>query len=395
MKALIVSTEFPPGPGGIGTHSFELARHLARRGWRIAVLAAQDYVTGQEAAQFNETQPFAVFPWRRPAVGPLRPAWRLGTLVRCLSREEPDVVVASGGRAVLLVSIACRRSRTPWVAVAHGTEFGSNRGWMAAALRSAYKTAAAVVCVSEHTRSLMHEFGIAVREVAVIPNGADPERFRVLPEEVVDSVRRELDVPPGRWLVTVGNVTKRKAQDVVVRALPRILESVPEAHYLLVGLPSLATEMRGLAASLGVGDRVHLIGRVDSERLVGILNAAELFVLTSRRTATGDVEGYGIAVVEASLCGKPSVVSGGSGLSEAVAEGQTGLVVPADDPQATAAAVVALLLDEPRRREMGERARRRALDEQTWASRIERYDALLRRSVGTPATAVVAGGAKD
>ncbi len=101
--------------------------------------------------------------------------------------------------------------------------------------------------------------------------------------------------------------------------------------------------------------------------------------MTSVTTDDGDVEGYGIATVEAALCGKPSVVSDGSGLTEAVVDGVTGLVVPQRNPEATAHAIVQLLRDKSHREKMGESALRRAKREQTWASRGREYDCLFRQ----------------
>lgn len=382
-RILIVATEFPPGPGGIGTHAYELSRHLADRGWKVSVLASQDYVGEAEASAFTAGLPFSFHRWRRPRLGPLGPLSRYWVLRSRLRSDRPDVVVASGGRAVLLSAIACRGTRTPWVAIAHGTEFGKRTGWMASALRRSIGGAVAVVCVSEYTRMLMRECGVRPKEETVIPNGADPVRFRIVPAATIRETRRELGVPDGRLLITVGHVTKRKGQDVVVRALPRILEAAPDVHYLVAGLPTLGPELMRLAAELGVAKRVHLLGRVDDTRLPAVLNAADLFVLTSRRTETGDVEGFGIAVVEAALCGKPAVVAADSGLAEAVRDGVTGVCVPPDDPAATASAIGELLESDARRRGMGESARTRALTEQTWASRCEEYDLLLRRIAGS------------
>jgi phosphatidylinositol alpha-1,6-mannosyltransferase len=99
--------------------------------------------------------------------------------------------------------------------------------------------------------------------------------------------------------------------------------------------------------------------------------------MTSRHTPGGDFEGYGIAVVEAALCGKPAVVSDNSGLAEAVSPGKTGLVVPQDSPGAVAEAVTNLLLDDRQRLTMGQAARARALSEQTWQRRAEQYHHLL------------------
>ena len=381
MKVLLVATEFPPGPGGVGTHAFELARHLTRRGWTVTVIASQDYVTGAEAEAFNRTQPFRVVRWRRAPAGPLRFLARWAALKATRRAEAPDVVVASGGRAVLAYSHACAGQGTPWLAVGHGTEFGA-RGVKRWVFRTAFRRASAVAVVSEFTRGLFRELVGEDRDAEVIPNGADPERFRVLPAAEVARRLAPLSIPPGRLLITVGNITQRKGQDVVVRALPEILQAVPDARYVVVGLPTEGERLARLARECGVGDRVHLTGRLDPETLTAALNAAEVFLLTSRRTADGDVEGYGIAVVEAALCGRAAIVSSGSGLEEAIVDGETGLAVPANDPHATAAAVSALLADPARLRRMGERARERALAEQTWDRRVGRYASLLEQIVG-------------
>ena len=96
-------------------------------------------------------------------------------------------------------------------------------------------------------------------------------------------------------------------------------------------------------------------------------------MLTSRHSSNGEFEGYGIVVAEAALCGRPSIVAGNSGLAEAVTDGQTGLVVPENDPDATAQPLVRLLQDACLRHLMGEHAQRRALAEQTSTGCMEQY----------------------
>lgn len=379
MRVLFVSSEFPPGPGGIGTHAYQVSFGLSGLGWEPVVLAPQDYATESEIESFNAAQPFPVVRFRRVAGPPLEAIYREAVLSRWIRRHRPHALLASGSRSVLLAASRWSGRSVPWIAIGHGSELGPLGGLEARALRWAFGRATSVVCVSEFTRGRMREAGVRPREDSIIPNGADPERFRRLPKEDARAARRELELEGARILITVGNVTERKGQDVVVRALPAILRGEPRAHYVVVGLPTRGDELRDLARSLGVGDRVHLLGRVESDRLARLLNGADLFVMTSRRTAQGEVEGYGIAAVEAALCGLPSVVAGGSGLAEAVNDGETGLVVPPEDPAATARAVLSLLRDEAARQAMGERARRRAEREQTWERCASRYAEALER----------------
>ena len=172
---------------------------------------------------------------------------------------------------------------------------------------------------------------------------------------------------------------------MVIRALPRVLAAHPNVVYVMAGLPEKQAEYTALAQELGVAHALRFAGLVDDDDLPPLYNRADLFVLVSRRTSDGDVEGYGIVVQEAALCGLPAVVSRDCGLTEAIREGETGVSVPPDDPAATAAALIALLDDDAARRRMGDRARELAA-QATWAERVADYDRLLRALVAQSAS---------
>lgn len=386
MRLLIVSSEFPPGPGGIGTHSYQLAHHLGRMGWEAAVATSQDYCSDEEVEGFNRRQPFPIVRFRSVRSPLIEAFYRLRVVSNHIREQQPDIIVASGDRAVMLVSWISWRHGLPWVAVGHGVEFGVSALWERCLTRLAFRRAAAVVCVSAYTKGRMGAAGIVPRVSRVIHNGADPLRFTVLAEDDVRRFRARLGLADARLLLTVGNVTDRKGQEVVIRALPAILRAEPATHYLMAGLPTEREGLETLARKLGVADHVGFRGLVCNEELVLLLNSCDVFVMTSRRTADGDFEGYGIAVVEAALCGKPSVVSAGSGLEEAIEEGETGIAVPENGEAETARTIVSLLQNDERRLSMGLAARQRALREQTWEHRIREYDALLRSILGNART---------
>ncbi len=376
-RLLILSTEFPPGPGGIGTHAFSLAKHLQRRGWAVAVLSPQDYTSTEEIQEFNRDHPFPIRRLRHLPWMPVEGLYRLAVLAHWLRRWRPDVILATGAQSVWLMASVSRWVRVPWLAVGHGTEFGVTHPRERWLTRWAFGRADGVVCVSQFTRQQMKRIGAQPKSVWVIPNGAEAERFRRLSNGEIRSFRKSLGLEKAFLLLTVGNVTRRKGQDIVVKALSLVLQEAPHVHYLIVGLPTLGERLLQMASELGVQDNVHLLGRLDDTTLVQAYNACDLFVMTSRYTRDGDFEGYGIAVVEAALCGKPAVVSGDSGLAEAVIDGETGLVVSPEDPEATAAAILQLVRDPELRTRMGQAAYRRARDEQTWERRAAEYEAVL------------------
>jgi phosphatidylinositol alpha-1,6-mannosyltransferase len=379
MRLLIVSSEFPPGPGGIGTHAYQVADHLNQLKWKTAVITRQDYASDEEIKSFNKAQPFQISRFRPVPGAPIEALYRYRVVSKRLRDWRPDILLASGSRAVWLSAwVAQQRGLSvPWIAVGHGTEFSFPTIWERSLTRWSFNKATAVVCVSHHTWKQMTALGIKPRACRVIPNGADSDLFKVLSEQESDYCRSALGFNGARLLISVGHLTERKGQDVVIRALPLILEKEPKTHYLVVGLPTRKQAFSQLAHDLGVANHVHFIGRVNNPTLVSLLNCCDVLMMTSRRTNEGDFEGYGIAVVEAALCGKPAVVSANSGLVEAIETGVTGLSVPVNDEKATAKAVLSLLQNEERRLLMGKAARTRALREQTWGQVARNYDALL------------------
>jgi phosphatidylinositol alpha-1,6-mannosyltransferase len=375
MKILIISSEFPPGPGGIGTHAYQVALNLQRLGCNVTVISPQDYVSEAEWRTFNSALPFEVRHIRSGS-GLLREAFsRWREVNRVIQEFRPNVLLATGDRMAYLAGGVARRLGLPWIAIEHGRW---PAGWELLLKRYFFSAANQTVCVSHYTRDRLVEMGVKDDHLTVITNGADHERFKPLPAAELQNARNELKPAGAKWLMTVGTVSDRKGQDVVIRALPAILKQVPTAHYLCVGLPLLQAKFSALAQELGVQQHVHFAGNVPAPRLAPLLNCADLFVLTSRRTAD-QWEGFGVAVVEAALCGKPAVVSIKSGLAEAIVDGVTGLGVPENDEQATAAAVARLLRDQDERERMGEAARRHALATQTWTQKGGAYYKLIER----------------
>jgi phosphatidylinositol alpha-1,6-mannosyltransferase len=155
----------------------------------------------------------------------------------------------------------------------------------------------------------------------------------------------------------------------------------PEVHYLMVGLATEREAFHSLARTLGVAERVHFLGAVPLPTLVEAYNACDVHVMASRHARDGDFEGFGIAVVEAALCGKPSVVSGSCGLEEAIVPNQTGLVAPKEDTAATAATLARLLHNRKELERLGRKAREYALANQTWSQSAAAYEEVLQAAL--------------
>jgi glycosyltransferase involved in cell wall biosynthesis len=189
------------------------------------------------------------------------------------------------------------------------------------------------------------------REVEVLL-GRPPGSIETVHNGVPD-VRVE-PLPRLRAEPTIGFVGRlaaaEKGLDVLLHALVRL----PGAAAVLVGDGPDRAALEGLAAELGVADRVVFTGWSNDVRR--LLPGFDVLAQPSRR------EGFGISVVEAMLAEVPVVATDAGGMAEVVVDGVTGVTVPADAPEALADAIAGLLDDPARRRAMGERGRRIALE---------------------------------
>jgi phosphatidylinositol alpha-1,6-mannosyltransferase len=237
--------------------------------------------------------------------------------------------------------------------------------------------------VSDRTRKHIEEFsGISPEKYIIIPNGGDERVYAKIPDRDIQSYRQRF-AGFSPLLLTVGNVSVRKGQEIVIRALPEIKEHFPNVLYIMAGKPTIQNEMQALADELGVGSNIHFTGIVSESELVKLYNAVDLFLMTSRRdTRTNEIEGFGIAVVEAALCGRAAVVSGNSGLAEAVEDGVTGFVTEENNPASVADAVIKLFTDDILRQQMERAAYTRANGSLTWEKVALQYDAVLKKLTG-------------
>lgn len=374
QRILIVSSELPPGPGGIGSHAFDLSRALHAQGRDVSLLGSQDYATDAARKHFNAESPVPIAAFithRNPIITAIA---RFRQITAAIRSFRPDVILASGGRVLWLTSLACSGGGTPFIAVVHGTELGGP-AWQRKLTAMALRRAAAVVAVSKFTSGLVQSLGVASSKVTVIHNGADGERFH--PDSTRRSAFRDrLGLGDAPMILTVGNVTQRKGQHLVVEALPDLLNKVPDVHYVTVGRATTGDQLERRARELGVVDRLHVVGQLSADEVIDAHCSADVFAMTSTNTASGDVEGFGIAVTEAALCGVPAVVSRGTGAEEAVADGVSGVVVD-PEPGSIAEGLAGILADDPTRQRLGSSAEQRARSTGTWSALVEPYGALL------------------
>jgi phosphatidylinositol alpha-1,6-mannosyltransferase len=215
--------------------------------------------------------------------------------------------------------------------------------------------------------------------ITVVPPGVDVERFHPLDQAGRDMARTSFDLPlDAELIVSISRLVPRKGFDVAIRAAARLRASRPDLLLAIAGGGRDEARLRRLANELGAP--VRFLGRVSNEALPQLYACADLYAMLCRNRWGGlEQEGFGIVFVEAAACGVPQIAGASGGAAEAVAHGETGLVIDQpDDVDAVADAMRALLDDPARRRAMAAAGRRRAVAEFSYDVLAER----LGRSLG-------------
>src|SRR5216117_2362901 len=132
--------------------------------------------------------------------------------------------------------------------------------------------------------------------------------------------------------------------------------------FLMIRRPPRSTQGRTFptrrSSDLGLADRVRFFGGIDDQALPAFYGLGSVYVGASRRAERLGFEGFGISLVEASACGLPVVAGDSGGIPEAVRDGETGLLVPSEEPAAFADAISRLLADAALARRLGDNGRR-------------------------------------
>lgn len=291
--------------------------------------------------------PAARFAWCgniRPAGYPAKWAWeRVGL---------PYGIILHGGD-LLQIRPKLRRSRL-------------KRGTYGQVFESARVIVANSRWTGELCRGVLSELdlGEVAERIRVVPLGTDPERFR--PDvELAHRFRERRNLPEGRWLVTVARLVPHKGIDTGIEVLARLADEYPELRYAVIGRGTHAATLRAMAEELGVADRVHLLTDVGDDEVPAAFAMAEIYLGLSREAGL-DAEGFGISLLEAGSSAVPVVAGASGGIADAVADGETGILVTPGDAEPAADAVRHLLADQTLARRLGDAGRERVLAKFTW-----------------------------
>lgn len=363
-EMLLLSFDYPPNSGGIARLCSEVAVGCTRVGIDVQVItSAPGKGIAMPPSRTRELRVRHSRPWRE---------WDIYRTLRNRIGRWPVICGLWYPDGMLAHAAGVR----PRVILAHGSELmPCNARWRRAIwmrmLRHVCESADLVIANSEYTRRLVLEKAPRATVVA-IPLAVDHEYFYPGDKE---EAKRRLGVTNRVVLSTVSRLHAYKGHDVVLRAIAACSERIRgNLVYLIAGKGPHLGELERQVADLGLADQVRFLGFVSEDDLPNLYRASDLFLLCTREAAERqEVEGFGLAFLEAQACGTPVIGTRTGGIPDAVKEGEGGWLIEQDDAAALSRFLSQLVDDPHTFIAEGKRARMRMEQQCTWERYVRRF----------------------
>ena len=359
-----ISTSFPLHKGHpSGWFVWEQVRRLPEKGWGVTVLAPhakdsarEEVIDGINVLRYrymNDANETVAYGGGIPAnLNEQKARWLLvppffgfGVTAALAQVRRVDILHAHWSFAGLIALAATRFSTTPFVVTFHGSDLMGASGAMEKVARQVAQKAKKVIV---HSRAMKEAAAnlVDASNIALLPHGVDVDRFKQADPAGSNPVH----------LIAVGRLSTEKGFDILIDALGRLADRT-DWECTIVGEGPQRESLQLLAEKSGIKNSVKLPGAVVHERLVALLAESQIGIAPSRR------EGFGMACLEQCAAGLPVIASKSGGLEDIVLDGETGLIVPVENPDKMARAIEKLLDNSALRIRMGNAGKKRAQKE--------------------------------
>ena len=306
-------------------------------------------------------------------------------LRQALNALQPDIVHAHyAGVPGVMTALTFRR---PFVLTAWGSDvlMVGRRALLGVPVRWALRRADLVTCDANHMIEAMTRLGVPRTKIQRINFGTDVDRFRPVARDpaIDEGLGLKADQPR---VISIRNFHPVYDIGTLIRAVPRVLERIPNAVFLIGGSGPEESSLKELAGRLGVGDSIRFCGPIPNDQLPLYYAAADVYVSTSLSDA-----GLAASTAEAMACGLPVVITDTGENHTWVDDGVTGYLVPARGDAELASRLSTLLGDEPLRRSIAPRGRTVIVERSNYHVEFEKMEQLYEALAGrSPAAAQLA-----
>lgn len=307
----------------------------------------------------------------------------LGMLVRLpvLAKiHKPDVILFSSMATALVTYYVRKFIHVPIVTINHGHDVKNPVDYYQNRIATLFERIDGVISVSKATREECIKRGMDPAKGVALPNGFDMSDFKEVPgrEEAFKSLEKRFntDFKGKHILLTVGRQVKRKGHEWFIKEVLPKIES--EVVYLVIGEGPEFENIKAITSQLSYKDKVLLVGKQPDDILKNAYSAADLFIMPNI-PVSGDMEGFGIVLLEANLAGTPAVASDLEGIKDVVENGQNGYKIPVYDSEKFADKIDEVIKNEIQT--LGKRSRSYVEDNFAWSNVADRYVSFLKEVI--------------
>lgn len=381
LRVLVITSQLPPDIGGTSVHAAEVSRGLKRLGHEVTVIIRDRDPDEFAALDLNVIS----IDTKTGLLKPLR--------IRRAQREVLDLIRERRIQVVFFAYTVVgfgdlyekvHAAGIPYVVGIHGfnkRDLATPEAMAKRRKKWGLTRASRVICCTRWLAGQMEP--LAQKPVDTVHYGISHTIDEYATPERVREVRERYGLDGKLVLLCLGRYVPRKNFDAVIRQLPKLCARFDDLVLLMVGGGSEEQNWKQLAAELGVADKIVWGPQVAPHEVGVYYKAADLLVTVSRTRPEDDTyETFGLVYAEAHLCGTASVGGKEGGVPEAILDGETGLLVSSEEPEALYPALERLLGDPAERERMAQAGRKRVLEYLTWDRCAAETAEILKQAAG-------------
>lgn len=303
--------------------------------------------------------------------------WRIPAKIK---KTKPDVVLFSSMVTASIVPLLLKKSKVPFVTINHGQDVTFPSRLYQWYVTSVFKHLDGVISVSSATRNASIERGMEPDKGVALPNGFDMKVMEKLPEQsearkIIED-QFNLNLSGKKLLLSVGRQVKRKGyrwfvQDVFYRIKSDVV-------YLIVGDGPERENIQKAKEKSDKKEKIVIVGKQPEKILNACYAAADLFIMPNI-PVEGDMEGFGIVLLEANRAGVPAIASDLEGIKDVIEEGVNGYKIPHSKPDFFAQKIDYVLENELD--ELSEKSKEYVQKYYSWDTVVDQYISFLKRVV--------------
>lgn len=370
-KSLFITAFFPPSLGGIQNYMWQVCKLLPKN--KTVVLTMPE----KNSQEFDKIQPFKIY--RKDFyVSRFRPSWF--PLVKIISgiinKEKIQLLQFSHLAPWCIVGLFFKKiKKIPYIIYLHGVDlFEPQKSQIKKKLALlVLKNASKIIANSEFLKNEVIKLGIKEKNIFVVNPGINYKKF-IYSREKIENLRKKYNLFDKKIIFTLGRIIPRKGQDMVIKALPKVIKKIPNVIYLIGGDGEYKKELEKLVSKLNLERKVIFLGSISDveDTKACYFYLSDVFAMPTREIKREkDVESFGIVYLEASACGKPVIGGRSGGAAEAVIDGKTGFLVKGANVDEIARAIIKLLLDEKQAKYLGDEGKKRA-EKFDWKNQVKK-----------------------